>query len=65
MNLLDKSRILVEERVVEMDKAYMLQQSAYLPVVARDEQLQKLLQNENNPDFVVEFLFPLIILRSS
>ena len=29
------------------------------------EQLQKLLQNENNLDFVVDFLFSLMILRSS
>ena len=29
------------------------------------KQLQKLLQNENNPDFVVDFLFSLMILRSS
>ena len=50
---------------MKIDKAYMLQQSAYLPVVAKDEQLQLLLQNENNPDFLVEFLFPLIVLRSS
>ena len=29
------------------------------------KQLQKLLQNENNSDFVVDFLFHLMILRSS
>ena len=29
------------------------------------KQLQKLLQNENNPNFVVDFLFSLMILRSS
>ena len=29
------------------------------------KQLQKLLQNENNPDFMVDFLFSLMILRSS
>ena len=64
MNLPDKFGTLVEERVVKLDKAYMLQQSAY-PMVGKDEKLQKLLQNENNPDFVVEFRFPLIILRNS
>ena len=29
------------------------------------KQLQKLLQNENNPNFVVDFLFSSMILRSS
>ena len=29
------------------------------------KQLEKLLQNENNSDFVVDFLFYLMILRSS